>query len=348
MGVADASITKAMGDIKTVLVTGGAGYVGAVLVPELLKCGYQVRVLDLFIYGEHVLAPVGANRNLKQIKADIRNHSLLREALVGCDAVIHLACISNDPSVELDPKLSDSINYQAFRPLLSLSVEAGVRRFIFASSGSVYGVSDKLHVTEEHPLVPLSSYNKLKAECEQVLFEYQSPDFTTVAIRPATISGYSPRQRLDLTVNVLTSHAYNKGLITVFGGTQMRPNVHMKDMVELYVKLLSAADKSIAGEVFNFSNENLTVNQIAEKVRAVVLAETEAGFEINIETAQSDDPRSYHLSSKKIEQVLGISPKRTVEDGALELVRAFKEGRIPNYSDSRYYNVKRMKEIGLT
>lgn len=337
-----------MEEIKTVLVTGGAGYVGSVLVPELLNCGYRVKVLDLYIYGEQVLAPVSANSNLRQIKGDIRNLSLLREALLGCDAVIHLACISNDPSVELDPKLSDSINYQAFRPLLNLSVKAGVRRFIFASSGSVYGVSDSLHVTEEHPLVPLSSYNKLKAECEKVLFEYQSPSFTTVAIRPATISGHSPRQRLDLTVNVLTSHAYNKGLITVFGGKQMRPNVHMRDMVDLYVKLLAVDDKSIAGEVFNFSNENLTVEQIAEKVREVVLTEAEAGIEINIETTQSDDPRSYHLSSKKIEQVLGISPRLRVEDGALELVRAFKEGKIPNYSDSRYYNVRRMKEIGLT
>jgi nucleoside-diphosphate-sugar epimerase len=248
-----------MTEIKRVLVPGGAGYVGAVLVPHLLAQGYQVRVLDLYIYGAHVLDAVKSHPGLEQIQGDLRDQDLVRASVRDCDAVIHLACISNDPSVELDPALSHSVNFECFEPFVRAAQEAGVRRFIFASSGSVYGVSDSPQVTEEHPLVPVSLYNKYKAMCEPVLLQRQSAEFVPVVVRPATICGYSPRQRLDLTVNILTNHAVNAGKITVFGGQQMRPNLHLQDMVDLYALLLKVPNKLIAGQIFNAGYQNTTV-----------------------------------------------------------------------------------------
>ena len=256
-----------------VAVIGGAGYVGAVLVPRLLAEGYEVVVLDLFIYGEEPLAAVRNDPRLIVIKGDVRDQRGVRQAVRGCEAVIHLACISNDPSVELDPQLSQSVNFDSFGPCVKIAKESGVRRFIFASSGSVYGVSDSPQVTEDHPLVPVSLYNRFKAACEPVLFAEQSPTFTTVAVRPATICGYSPRQRLDLTVNILTNHAVNNGRITVFGGSQMRPNLHMQDMIDLYCLLLEVPDEKIAGQVFNAGYQNYTVADTATVIRAVVREE---------------------------------------------------------------------------
>ena len=213
--------------LKKVLVTGGAGYVGSVLVPKLLQANYGVRVLDLYIYGEHVLDSVKNHPNLEEIKGDIRDIKLLEEIMPGCDSVLHLACISNDPSFELDPDLGKSINYDAFRPLVKISKDNGINRFIYASSSSVYGVKKEENVTEELSLEPLTDYSKYKALCEEILNQCQTPEFTTVIVRPATVCGYSPRLRLDLTVNILTNHAVNLGKITVFGGGQKRPNIHI-------------------------------------------------------------------------------------------------------------------------
>jgi nucleoside-diphosphate-sugar epimerase len=331
-----------------VLVTGGAGYVGAVLVPQMLQSGYQVRVLDLFLYGENVLDSVKGHPNLELIKGDIRDQGLVQSAVRGCDAVIHLACISNDPSVELDPALSHTVNYEAFGPLVQISKREGVRRFVFASSGSVYGVSDSPDVTEEHPLVPISLYNKYKAMCEPILLAEQSTSFVPVIIRPATICGHSPRQRLDLTVNILTNHAVNADKITVFGGTQMRPNLHIQDMVDLYLVLLEMPDAKIAGQIFNASHQNHTVAETATVVREVVRQEMPEKGEIPIVTTPSDDPRSYHICADKIRRQLGFVPKRTIEDGSRDLIRAFRAGRLPNpMTDVRYYNVRLMKETRL-
>lgn len=333
---------------KRVLVTGGAGYVGAVLVPQLLKAGYAVRVLDLYIYGREPLAAVRGNPKLEEIEGDIRDTALVKRALAGCDAVIHLACISNDPSVELDANLSHSINYEAFIPLVKEAKAAGVRRFIHASSGSVYGVSDDPNVTEEHPLVPVSLYNKYKALCEPVLLEAQSASFVPVIVRPATICGYSPRQRLDLTVNILTNHAVNNGKITVFGGSQMRPNLHMQDMIDLYLLLLRIEDAPVAGQIFNAAYQNFSVSETARVVRGVVLKEMPEKRDIEIVTTPSDDIRSYHISSEKIKRVLGFTPRHTIEDGSRDLIAAFRAGRLPNsLTDEHYFNIKRMKSIGL-
>jgi nucleoside-diphosphate-sugar epimerase len=337
-----------MASINEVLVTGGAGYVGAVLVPKLLDKGYGVRVLDLYMFDEHVFDSLSDHPRLRQIKGDIRDQDLLRQSLTGVDAVIHLACISNDPSFELNPELSKSINFDAFEPLVRISKAGGVRRFVYASTSSVYGVSELPEVTEDHPLLPITDYNKYKGLCEPILQDYQSPDFTTVTIRPATVCGYSPRQRLDLSVNILTNHAVNKGKITVFGGAQMRPNIHIDDVVQLYMTLLELPAEQIAGKTFNAGWENHTISDIAEMVRSVVAAEVPGREHIEVITTSSDDPRSYHISSEKIRRELGFAPQRTIEDAVRDLVRAFQDGRIPDaMNDIRYYNVKKVQEVGL-
>ena len=223
-------------ELNTILVTGGGGYVGSVLVPLLLEAGYKVRVLDLFIYGKQVFDGITAAHrlNLELLEGDLRDTALLKKSLSGCDAVIHLACISNDPSFELDPALGRSINYEAFLPLVDIAKDSGVRRFIYASSSSVYGVKEEQNVTEDLPREPLTDYSRFKAMCEDELEKRRSSGFTTLTLRPATVCGWSPRMRLDLSVNILTNHAVNKGKITVFGGAQLRPNFHVRDCAELW------------------------------------------------------------------------------------------------------------------
>ena len=331
-----------MNKLKNILVTGGAGYVGAVLVPKLLAAGYKVKVLDLYIYGENVLETVRNNQNLVEIKGDIRNGELLKEVIPGIDAVIHLACISNDPSYELDPELGKSINYDAFIQLVDIASQNSVKRFIYASSSSVYGVKEESNVTEDLPLVPLTDYSKYKALCEEVLFERAGEDMVPVIIRPATVCGYSPRLRLDLTVNILTSLAVNNRKITVFGGEQKRPNIHIQDMTDLYLFLLELPDKAVYRKVFNAGYQNLKVKEIADIVR------NEVGDDVKIVTTSSDDMRSYHISSEKIRREIGFEPKYSVQDAVRELMESFTEGRIPGpMDDPRYYNIKMMQAIDL-
>ena len=328
--------------IKTVLVTGGAGYVGAVLVPKLLEKEYHVQVLDLYIYGEDVLDACKDHPNLEQIRGDIRDRALLQRIMPGCDAVIHLACISNDPSFELDPELGRSINYDSFFGLVDAAKKNGVRRFVYASSSSVYGIREEEQVTEDLPLQPLTDYSKYKALCEEVLQKERAPGFVTLILRPATVCGYSPRLRLDLTVNILTNHAVNNRKIIVFGGAQKRPNIHIEDVTDLYVKALEWTDEAVDGKVFNAGYDNHKVGDIAQIVRGVV------GGDVEIETQPTDDHRSYHISSSKIQRELGFVPRHTIEDAVHDLADAFDAGRIPDpMTDIRYYNIKTMQELQL-
>jgi nucleoside-diphosphate-sugar epimerase len=326
-----------------VLVTGGAGYVGAVLVPKLLARGHRVTVLDLYIFGDQVLKAVSGHPGLREIKGDIRDRRLLERALTGVDAVIHLACISNDPSFELNPELGKSINYDAFFPLVEVAKDRGVSRFIYASSSSVYGIKEEENVTEDLPLQPLTDYSKYKALCEDVLLNAQAPGFTCLILRPATVCGYSPRLRLDLAVNILTNLAVNTGRITVFGGAQKRPNIHIGDVTDLYVRSLEWPEQSIAGQVFNAGYENHTVAQLADMVAGVVGRD-----KVEIVTTPTDDHRSYHISSERIKRMLGFEPAHTVEEAVRDLRAAYQRGAIPNaMTDKRYYNIKTMLEAKL-
>lgn len=329
-----------MSAIHSVLVTGGAGYVGSVLVPKLLNAGYQVTVLDTYWYGEDVLAAVADHPNLKQIKGDIRHPTTVTPALIGIDAVIHLACISNDPSFELDPALGRSINYDATLSLIDQAKAAGIRRFVYASSSSVYGVKQAAEVTEDLPLKPLTDYSKYKGLCEQYLLQEQTPDFKVLVLRPATVCGYSPRLRLDLTVNILTAHALTRRLLTVYGGQQTRPNIHIADITDLYVKTLIYHDEQIAGKVYNAGYENYSVLAIAEMVQEIV------GPDIAIVRQPTDDGRSYRISSQKIKQELGFSATHTVEEAIRDLITAFAENKVPDaLTDPRYYNIKTMQNL---
>ena len=332
---------------RSVLVTGGAGYVGAMLVPKLLARGHHVTVLDTFYFGGDPLAALRGAAGLSEIEGDIRDREAVRHAVAGCDAVIHLACISNDPSFELDPDLAKTINYDAFAPLVEESKKAGVRRFLFISSSSVYGVSDAERVTEEHELRPLTDYSKYKALCEPVALAAQSDDFTVVVLRPATVCGFSTRMRFDLSVNILTSHAVKNRKITVFGGTQTRPNIHIDDITELYVDLLDERKELIAGETFNAGYQNHTLADLARIVKTVVEREFPELAPIAIETTPTNDTRSYRVDSEKIARVLGYRPRRTIEDAVRDMCRAFRCGSFPYaMDDDRYYNVRLMKNSG--
>ncbi|HWK96682.1 MAG TPA: SDR family oxidoreductase [Pseudolabrys sp.] len=328
---------------EKVFITGGAGYVGHVLTPRLLARGYKVTVYDTLFFG----ARFPNDPNLRVVQGDIRDIAKLSEAVQGHDAVLHLACISNDASFELDENLSKTINYDCFEPMVLACKNAGVKRFVYASSSSVYGVSDSPNVTEEHPLVPLTLYNKYKGMCEPLLWKYNSDDFTTTVIRPATICGYSPRTRLDLSVNILTNHAVNKGTITVFGGAQMRPNLHIEDMVDAYELMLEAPHEKIHREIFNIGFQNHSIANIAEMAKKVVEEELPERGPINIVTTPSNDNRSYHVNSDKVTRVLGFKPKRTIEDAVRDLTRAFRNHLLPaSFDEDWYYNVRTMKKIG--
>ncbi|MEE2821220.1 MAG: SDR family oxidoreductase [Pseudomonadota bacterium] len=327
-----------------ILVTGGAGYCGTQLVDGLLSVGLEVCVYDIGYFGFRGLDV--NHPNLTVIKGDVRDISCFTRAVQGFEAVIHLACISNDASFELDERLSTSINLEAFEPLVKSAKKAGVKRFIYASSSSVYGVSDADEVTEDHPLVPLTLYNKYKGMCEPILNQYKSESFEVVTFRPATVCGYSRRQRLDLSVNILTNHAITNHKIIVFGGTQKRPNLHIKDYVRACLMFLNAPAEKINGQIFNVGHRNLSIQAIAELVRDVVLSEFEDISDIAIERTTSDDLRSYHVNSEKIASELGFQPIYTVEDAVRDLCNAFKLGSLPNsMASDDYYNIRVMKSL---
>lgn len=331
--------------MKNILVFGGGGYTGSVLIPDLLDEGHRVTVFDTFWYGQEHLPT--DNPNLSLVTADVRDVDAVEAACAGQDTVIHLACISNDSSFELDEKLSTTINLEAFEPVVIAAKNAGVTRFVFASSSSVYGVSDAPDVTEDHPLVPLTLYNKYKGMCEPLLLKHTDERFVGVVFRPATVCGFGPRQRLDVSVNILTNHALNRGKITVFGGSQLRPNLHIRDYSAVARLLADAPSEKIANEVFNVGTENMSIMDIAVTVQRVVGEIYPDRGEIPIVVEPTDDIRSYHINSDKIRDVLGFTPQFTVEDAVRGLVEAFAEGLLPDsFDDDRYYNVRTMKAIG--
>lgn len=323
-----------------ILVTGGAGYIGSVLVPKLLEQGHSVTVLDCFLFGRASLAPVHNHPNLRLIEADVRDHEQVTQVLTRGDfsSVIHLAAISNDPSSEIDPDLTRAVNRDAVGHLFVRAKKAGVRRMIYASSASVYGLKEDPDVTEDLPLEPLTLYARYKAEGETMLNDLVDDDFCGVSVRAATVCGYSPRLRLDLTINILTEHAINRGRIRVFGGTQERPNIHVRDLTDFYISLVTAPAERINGQAFNVTRENSTVMGLAEMIRD----EVDPG--LPIETVPTDDNRSYRLSGEKVASQLGYRPTVPLAEAVRELSTAFREGRVEDPSDPIYRNVELMNQ----
>lgn len=327
--------------MKKVFVTGGCGYVGSLLIPRLLK-NYYVTSYDCMYFGNNFMPK---NDRLKLINGDIRDVDKLKNSLKKHDILIHLACISNDSSFELDESLSTTVNLEAFEPLVKISKSQGINRFIYASTSSVYGISDKKNVKEDHPLIPLTLYNKYKGMCEPILLKHTSDNFEGVIFRPATVCGYAPRLRLDLSVNILTIHALENNLIKVFGGKQLRPNLHIKDYCSVVENLIEAPSSLITNEIFNVGYQNASILEIANLVKKTVLDFFPKRKQINLEISESNDQRSYHINSDKIKQKLGFVAKLSIEDAVKDLCKAYERGLIKNpFEDIKYYNVKTIKE----
>ena len=306
-----------------ILVTGGCGYKGSVLVPKLLGQGHEVTVVDTMWFG-NFLAP---NPELRVLEADVRDADKI--PLEGIDAIIHLASVANDPCGDLDPQLTWEISALATMRLVDAAVRKGVKQFIYASSGSVYGIKEEEKVTEDLTLTPISEYNKTKMVAERVLLSYKD-DLLVQIVRPATVCGYSPRMRLDVSVNMLAMQALMKGVITVFGGAQIRPNIHMDDITDLYLFLLKKG-KAVRG-VYNAGFENLSIMEIARKVVARVPAE--------IRVTESTDPRSYRVNSDKLLGT-GFRPTKTVDDAIEEIIAKFRAGVLRD--EDHFYNLRWMK-----
>ncbi|NGX63686.1 MAG: UDP-glucose 4-epimerase [Candidatus Anoxychlamydiales bacterium] len=327
-----------------VFIPGGAGYVGSKLVPALLEEGYEVVVYDLFLYGDNIFDEIKDDSNLTLIKADIRDLNKIEKTIKGCDFVIHLACISNDPSFELNPKLGKSINLDCFEPFVKICKKNNIQRFIYASSSSVYGVKKEKNVTEDMTLEPLTDYSKFKVECEKILLSNLDDDFICTVIRPATVCGYAPRQRLDVIVNILTNLAYNRGKIKVIGGSQMRPNIHVDDMVRAYLAVLKAPKEKIQGEIFNAGYQNYTVMELSKIVKNLVSKKRN----VDLEVVPTNDNRSYHVSSEKLQKKLGFVAKFTIEDAVEGLIEAFEENKLKDSLNNKlYFNIETMKAINL-
>lgn len=325
---------------KNILLTGGAGYIGSVLTPKLLDRGHRVTVLDCLFFGDAPLAAVAGKAGFRLVRGDIRDCELV-ENLLGegrFDTLIHLAAISNDPSSDLDAGITRTVNMDATAFLMQAAKRHGLGRFIYASSASVYGIKQTSDVTEDLSLEPITLYAKYKAEGETVLNGLVDKSFCGVSVRAATVCGYSPRLRLDLTINILTSHALLNGRIRVFGGKQMRPNIHIRDLTDFYLLLVDAEEAKIRGQVFNLCRSNASVMALAEMIR------DEIDPALPIEIVPTDDNRSYHLSADRVRQQLGFVATTGLTMAVHDLRDAFGNGSIPNPDDSVYRNVVHMKD----
>ena len=330
---------------RKILVTGGFGYVGSRLTPHLLELGHHVRVIDLLLYTPAGLDALKKDASFPKwkdrfelIEGDIRDPETVAKALKGMDTVIHLAAISNDPTGDIDEVLTRQVNFDAVGVLLAASRAAGVKRFINASSSSVFGIKDVPDVTEQLEPEPITFYSKYKMLSEWLVIAAASPDFCTVNIRPATVCGYSPRQRFDLTVNKLTADGVRKRVITVHGGEQRRPNVGMSDVVNLYGLLVDAPAALINGRTFNFGFENHKVIDIARIIQSEL-----ADLNVDIKVTDTLDKRDYHISSKKILSVLGYQPVSSIRQEVANLRKALDSGAFANIDAPDYYNMKFMK-----
>lgn len=309
----------------SIVITGGCGFVGHILTSSLLELGHQVRVVDAMWFGNYL----PKHENLEIIESDIRN--LEESCFDGVDTVFHLANVANDPCSDLNSKLNWEVNALASMQLVEMAIRKEVKQLVFASSGSVYGVKEEPLVTEDLSLVPISDYNKTKMISERVLLSY-ADKIAISCIRPATVCGYSPRMRLDLSVNMLTMQALANGKITVFGGEQTRPNIHLRDLVAVYLHVLENPERMTG--IFNAGFENLSIMQIAERVVSHVPSE--------IVVTESNDPRSYRLSSQKLLDT-GFMPVSSVEEGILEVIDAYRSGKLR--MEERYFNVKTMVRL---
>ena len=306
-----------------ILVTGACGYKGTVLVPKLLAAGHEVVGFDIMWFG-NFLQP---HPKLKVVKGDVRN--IDEVPLDGVDAIVHLSSVANDPCGDLDPKLTWEVSCLATMQLADRAVRRGINRFVYASSGSVYGVKDELQVTEDLELTPISEYNKTKMVAERVLLSY-ADKMAVQIIRPATVCGYSPRMRLDVSVNMLTMQALTHEHITVFGGQQTRPNIHIDDIADVYLFMLQHPEHT---GIYNAGFENISIMEIAERVVEHAPAK--------ISVSASNDPRSYRVNSDKLLKA-GFKPKKTVNDAIRELVHKFRCGELKD--EARFHNLKWMQQ----
>ena len=323
-----------------ILITGAGGYVGSELVNYLLeKTDHNITAYDLFIF-DPLIFDIQNKNKIKIIKGDIRDEELLNDSLKGIDLIIHLACISNDPSFDLNPNLGKSINFDCFPNIVKLCKKNGVKRFIYASSSSVYGISDEKNVHENSLKNPLTDYSKYKLLCEEILLNEINDHFEGIIIRPATVCGYSRRLRLDLVVNIFTSHAYFNRKINVFGGSQLRPNINIKDMVRAYHKLIDLEKGKFNGSIYNCGYDNLSLNEIAN----LVLSSMDSEVEIN--TTFSNDNRSYHISSELIKKEINFEPKYNIKDAIDDLINNFKNLKNP-FNIDKFFNIKLMQKINL-
>ena len=309
-----------------IFVTGGCGYKGHVLIPKLLERDYEVISFDLQWFGNY-LKP---HKNLEIIKGDVRDIDNI--PLSGVDCIIHLSSIANDPCGDLDPKLTWEVSALATMQLADKAKRMGIKRFIYASSGSVYGVKEELQVTEDLELKPISEYNKTKMVGERVLLSYQD-DMVVQIVRPATVCGLSPRMRLDVSVNLLTMQALAKGKITVFGGDQVRPNIHIEDITDLYLHLIDHPE--ITG-IFNAGFENISIMDIAKLITKYI--------PVDIEVTPSNDPRSYRINSDKLLST-GFKPKKKVEDAIREIIEKYHSGELKD--EDHFYNLRWMEKTVL-